>query len=78
MKKPNPILREPHASIFQTICKTRKESGITQVQLSQKTGIAQCDISRIENGMANPSVKTLQRLATGMGMTMKLELSKAE
>ena len=36
-------------------------------------GITQGDISRLENGNANPSLKTLQRLAEGMGMTLKLE-----
>jgi len=51
----------------------RKASGLTQVQLSNKTGIAQCDISRIESGKANPSIKTLMRLAAGMGMRIKIE-----
>ncbi|MEE0953073.1 MAG: helix-turn-helix transcriptional regulator, partial [Ruminococcus sp.] len=51
----------------------RKKTGMTQKELSEKTGIAQADISRLETGNANPSLKTLQRLAEGMGMTLKLE-----
>lgn len=35
--------------------------------------IAQGDISKLERGNANPSLRTLQRLATGLGMKMKLE-----
>ncbi len=55
----------------------RKKTGMTQKELSEKTGIAQADISRLETGNANPSLKTLQRLAEGMGMTLKLEFIPA-
>ena len=51
----------------------RKNSGMTQKQLSEKTGIAQADISKLESGNANPSLRTLQRLAAGMGMRIKIE-----
>ena len=46
----------------------RCEKGITQRQLSQKTGIYQADISKIERGLANPSLSTLERLANGLEM----------
>ena len=48
------------------------EMGITQKQLSDLTGIAQADISKLENGNANPSLKTLQRLASAMGKKVKI------
>lgn len=51
----------------------RKTAGMTQKELAEKTGIAQGDISKLETGSANPSLKTLQRLAEGMGMHLKLE-----
>ena len=51
----------------------RKRQHLTQKQLSELTGIAQADISRMENGTANPSIKTLQRLAVALGMQLKLE-----
>ena len=51
----------------------RKESGLTQKELSERTGIAQSDISKLERGNANPSLRTLQRLAEGMGMKLKIE-----
>lgn len=51
----------------------RKESGLTQKQLADKTGITQADISRLESGSANPSLRTLQRLAAGMGMRVRIE-----
>ena len=52
---------------------TRNEKAMTQKQLADITGIPQADISRLENGNANPSLRTLQRLADGMGMKLKLE-----
>lgn len=68
---------EPEFSIMQAIIDARKESGLTQKQLSEKTGITQADISRLESGNANPSLHTLQRLASGMNMKLKLEFVKA-
>ena len=64
---------EPEFTIVQALIDSRKNSGLTQKQLSEKTGIAQSDISKLENGTANPSLKTLQRLALGMDMTLKVE-----
>lgn len=64
---------EPEFQIIQAMLDTRKEKDITQKQLAEITGIPQADISRLENGNANPSLKTLQRLAAGMGMQLKLE-----
>ena len=63
----------PEFSIIQALIDARKDSGLTQKELSERTGIAQSDISKLENGSANPSIRTLQRLATGMGMTLKIE-----
>ena len=51
---------EPEFSIIQAIIDARKNSGMTQKDLAEKTGITQGDISRLENGSANPSLKTLQ------------------
>jgi transcriptional regulator with XRE-family HTH domain len=41
--------------------------------LAERTGINQADISKIENGIANPALSTLKRLAEGMDMVLKLE-----
>ena len=63
---------EPEFAIVQAMLDARKNSGLTQKQLSERTGIAQCDISKLENGSGNPSLKTLQRLALAMGMKLKI------
>ncbi len=64
---------EPEFAIIQAMIDARKEIGLTQKELSERTGIAQGDISKLENGNANPSLRTLQRLAEGMGMQLKVE-----
>ena len=53
---------EPEFAIIQAIIDARKSAGITQK-----------DISKLENGNANPSIKTLQRLAAALGKTLKIE-----
>lgn len=51
----------------------RENANITQKELAQKTGIDQANISKIERGIANPSLSTLKRLAHGMGMQLKIK-----
>ena len=51
----------------------RENTQITQKELSQKTGIDQANISKIERGIANPSLNTLKKLAAGLGMQLKIE-----
>lgn len=62
----------PEYEIIQALIDERKKSGITQKQLSERTGIAQGDISKLENGNANPSLKTLYRLAQGLGKKLTI------
>ena len=57
---------------MQAVIDARKESGLTQQQLAERTGISQADISKLENGNANPSLKTLQRLASAMDKKLKI------
>lgn len=64
---------QPEHAVIQAMIDARKASGLTQKELSERTGIAQGDISKLENGNANPSIRTLQRLASAMGMVVKVE-----
>lgn len=64
---------EPERQIIRAIIEGREEKHMTQKQLAEATGIAQADISRLESGTANPSLRTLKRLAAGMGMALKVE-----
>ena len=68
---------QPEHAIIQAFIDARRQSGLTQKELSERTGITQSDISRLEKGNANPSLRTLQRLAQGMGMKIKIEFLPA-
>lgn len=55
------------ADIGKIITNARKNSGLTQKELSQKSGIAQSEISKIENGKKGVTIDTLEKLSHGMG-----------
>lgn len=58
----------------QVLLHSRKEAHLTQKQLAEKTGIDKSYISRVENGLVQPSVGTFMKLLKAMGM--KVEISK--
>jgi len=68
---------EPEFAIIQAMIDARKSSGLTQKQLADRTGIAQGDISKLEKGSGNPSLRTLQRLAEAMDMRLRIEFLPA-
>ena len=51
----------------------RKRAGLTQAELSEKTGISQSDISRLENGSRNPTIALLNRIANALNATCRIE-----
>ena len=69
---------EPEFAVMQALIDARKESGLTQKELLAVTGISQADISRLEHGTGNPSIKTLQRIAKAFHMALKIEFVPLE
>ncbi len=68
---------QPERAVAQAMINARQNAGLSQKQLADRTGIAQSDISKLETGGGNPSLKTLQRLAKGMGMVLHIEFLPA-
>lgn len=66
---------EPEFEIIQAMIDARKDAGLTQQELAKRTGIAQSDISKLESGNANPSLRTLRRLAAGMGKKLHIQFT---
>ena len=64
---------QPEMDITRAILDARINAGLTQMELSEKSGISQADISRLEKGTRNPSVALLKRLAEAMDSTLKIE-----
>lgn len=63
---------EPEFDVIHAMIEARLSQDMTQKQLAEKTGINQADISKLENGTRNPTLKLLKRLAEGMGMDLKI------
>ncbi len=57
-------------TLLKQIAVARKRAGLTQAELSERTGIAQGDISNIEKGNVDPRLSTLIRIA----MVLNLDL----
>ena len=64
---------QPEMDVIRAMIDNRIAQNLTQKELAERTGINQADISKLENGTRNPSLKMLKRLAAGLGMALKIE-----
>ena len=60
--------------IGKIIKKRRKELNLELKDLQDYSGINYASISDIENGKANPTIKTLERLLDVLGMQINIEV----
>lgn len=67
-----------HERVGDTIKTARHTVNMSQIELSQATGVAQADISRLENGRSNPTVKTLERIAYALGCDVDIRFVPRE
>ena len=63
-----------HEASARAVAYARAIAGITQKELAASSGIDQSDISKIERGIANPSVGTLEKIANALGGTLSIEI----
>lgn len=54
----------------------RRSADLSQVELASKAGIDQSDLSKIEKGLANPSIKQIHRVLSVLGQKLSLESIK--
>lgn len=64
---------QPEMDVIRAMVDMRIKQNLTQKELASRTGIDQADISKLENGTKNPSLKLLKKLAAGMGIQLKIE-----
>jgi len=67
-----------NAEISELIQSVRKEVGLSQKQLSEKTKIPQANISKIENGHYIPSIEILKRIADALGKRLVVDFVSIE
>lgn len=65
----------PNIAVGEAVLEARAKKDLTQKQLSELTGIDQSDISKIERGVANPSVSTLNKIASALGMQLYVSIA---
>ena len=63
-----------HQESAHAVAAARAIAGISQKQLAELSGIDQSDISKIERGIANPSVATLDRIAKALGGQLAISI----
>ena len=56
----------------------RKRAGLTQRQLAELTGLTQPTIARIEKGISDPGMATLERLVRACGLEVRVRLVEAD
>ena len=70
------VIREKEISFNQPLAtfinKQRNLKGLTQKELSKKSGIDQGDISKIELGIANPTAKKIDKILKALGVKCDL------
>ena len=54
--------------VGENTARIRREKGLTQETLAEKSGLSQQYISGLENGLRNPTIVTLFELATALGL----------
>lgn len=54
------------------LCEARLKAGLSQAELSLRTGIDQSDISKLERGVGNPSIVTLEKIAAALGTRLEI------
>ncbi|WP_373476233.1 helix-turn-helix domain-containing protein [Sphingorhabdus sp.] len=54
--------------VGENTARIRKEKGLTQEALAEKSGLSQQYISGLENGQRNPAIVTLYELSTALGV----------
>ena len=64
---------QPELDVIRAIVDARTSQNLTQKELAERVGMNQADISKLEKGTRNPSIKLLKRLAAGMNMVLKIE-----
>lgn len=64
----------PLLELADTVLSQRLSRDWSQAELAERVGTRQANISRLESGLANPSVRFLQKVANAFGETLTIEL----
>ena len=67
---------EPEFEIAEMLIEYRNSYKMTQDELAKLIKINRSDLSKLESGSANPTLKTLKKIASVLGMKLKFVKDK--
>lgn len=67
---------KPILDLADEVFELRMEKGWTQAELAERIGTAQANISRLENGLANPTFDFLEKLSEAFGTQLSVRLRR--
>ncbi len=65
-------VEELQKDLIENIVRIRKEKGYTQQRLSKDSGVSQPVIARIERGVTNPQLETVNKILVPLGQTLSI------
>jgi transcriptional regulator with XRE-family HTH domain len=63
--------RDICARFGERIRQLREERGITQIELSEKVGIENAYLSRVESGKKEPCLRVIEMIADGLKVSLR-------
>lgn len=75
----SPDLRDPYdaGAIGAAVKQSRTRLGLSVEALAEESGVSMGQISQIERGKANPSLRTLNKIAAALGVPLVLLVSRS-
>ncbi len=65
-------------TVAELIADARARAGVSQHELAARAGSSQPAIARLESGLANPTIATLERVLAAAGFRLRCELVPLE
>ena len=66
----------PEFELARVLIEARVGAGLTQAQLAERMNTAQSVVARLESGRANPSARTLEKIALCTGTRLKISFEQ--
>ena len=66
---------ELQAAFGHSVKEARQKAGLTQTDLAERSGISRVDISRIESGQINVTLRTMRKLAAALDLRVSQMLN---
>ncbi len=69
---------DPIVDLIATLVSIRKACGLTQVELAERMGVSQSNISQIESGAREPRVGWVLRYAAATGARVDIDVKPGD